>query len=119
MLDEHVDHLWGGMRNPKKISRELPGYRVAGHKVYQVLQQHLQEHPGLESICLQAIGSQDEEAGPIEAQQEQVAKRLKEAFADHPQSNQIGLHTKLRADIYCGCWRGPRATQMPMKFMTG
>jgi len=42
VLDEHVDHLWEAMRNPKKISRELPGYRVAGHKVYQVLQQHLQ-----------------------------------------------------------------------------
>ena len=28
---------WGGMRNPRKISREMPGYRLAGHRLCQVL----------------------------------------------------------------------------------
>ena len=101
---------WGGMRNPRKISREMPGYRLAGHRLCQVLQVHLKEHPDVAEACFQAIGSLEEDMGPTAAQQEEMAKLLMENFQEMPTDTETGLHTRLRPGLI---WTLARAAGDP------
>ena len=93
---EPGDNHWGGMRNPKKISRERPGYRSG---IHQLLQRCLDEQPNLESTCLQAIGSEDDGAGPSTTELDGVAELLHAALDGIQCENEGGLHTKLRATL--------------------
>ena len=64
--DDKNEQYWGGMRNPSKIVKEVPGYRETGIIVYKRLQHTLDSDPSLVAACLSAIGSQDPNAGPPE-----------------------------------------------------
>ena len=98
-VGELGDNHWGGMRNPKKISREQAGYRARGHGIHQILQGYLDEHPELEQKCLQAIGSEEAEAGPEKAELDQVADALRGALGYTQCDGVQGLHTQLRAAL--------------------
>ena len=104
--DDEECQYWGGMRRPLKIVRELPGYRVAGHKLCQLLQQHLQQQPELLQRCLGSIGLDSEDAGPTAEQLNEVADKINQLYEDVPKDGRSGLRTQLRAELL---WKIARA----------
>ena len=93
------EQCWGGMRRPLKISKQWPAYRRAGHQLWLAMVQHLQRHPDLQEKCLQAIGSEAEDAGPSKQDLDGVAEMLQKICGMTPGEEKPGMHTLLRAGL--------------------
>lgn len=97
-VGEAHGRYWGGMRNPRTISTCLPGYRTPGAAIYAALQKVMQERDDLMQKCLNAIGSEDADAGPNEDDRAFVRERLRQAL--HVESsNKHGYDAMLDVEL--------------------
>ena len=96
---DQSERCWGGMRNPKKISRELPGYRATGHQIHNLLNNFLNDNPNVQERCLQAVGNEDSAAGPEQHHLDELRMKLKTTFCQNSMEGHEGLRTKLQPDV--------------------
>lgn len=110
-LDMEDEQYLGGMRNPRSATTRIPEYRQACLKVYKVLMTCLAEDATLRQRCLDAIGDEQEDAGPTEVQLDRVRQLIWKATAMSGQSTQkTALDSKLQADLL---WQLARAAGDP------
>ena len=97
--EDDEEPCWGGMRKPVKISKMRPAYRRAGHQLWLTMVDYLQTHPEVQDKCLQAIGSEAEDAGPTMQELDEMACALQK-FSNAPhEEDKPGMHTLLRAGL--------------------
>lgn len=108
--DDEPQHL-GGMRNPGKAVASIPGYREAGAKIYSVLVHALEQQPGLLQRCCDAIGSEEEDAGPTQEDLLPVRRSLNELYGELEHYKvSLALDTELQAGLI---WRLSRSMGDP------
>lgn len=109
-LPEEDDQHLGGMRDPSRAMRRIPGYREAGVKTFQAIMKYLDNNPEVQARCIEAIGSEDPEAGPTT---EDLAPLRQELNLLHEGGNvevNMALDTQLQAGLL---WRIGRAFHDP------
>ena len=109
--DEEVPKHLGGMRNPGRAVRQIPGYREAGAKIYEVLRRTLEKDHQLFKRCIEAIGTDEEEVGPTTHDLQPIRDELNSMHEEMENYKvAMALDTELQAGLL---WRVARAAGDP------
>ena len=108
--DDELAHTLGGMRDPGKGLRTIPGYRRFGIKAYWILKNFLEDRPHVVEACTSAIGSEAEDAGPSFGDVAVLREHLMAAFIIDKHKVALPLDTELQAGLL---WRLGRAAGDP------